>query len=186
MEVRASWANDALKKYERQIARLSVEFPKVIPQEINKVGNRAKTVVIRNLTKQTGLDKRVIIAAVGDPIKAGRGKLSYDMRTRGGNIRLKYLHPVEKGDGVDAKPFGKKVHFSGAFMMGGKVGERKVVELFKGHVMRRTKGRFYTFQRSGVVIPDEMTSGATLKAFHDIADPLLKQRIEKVLNKLAP
>jgi hypothetical protein len=35
-----------------------------------------------------------------------------------------------------------------------------------------------------VVIPTEMTQGATLAAFEKIAGPLLKQRIGKVIGKL--
>ena len=155
-----------------------------MPQEINKVGNRAKTQVIRALTKQTGLDRRVIVAAVGNPSKARPGKLSYDMRTRGGNIRLKYLKPKESDGGVVAKPFGKKTYYPGAFLKGGAVGNRKAVDKFDGHVMVRTKGRLFTYARSGVVIPTEMTQGATLAAFDKVAGPLLEQRVQKVIDKL--
>jgi len=171
-------------KFGRSIDRLNKEFPRVIPQEINKVGNRAKTQVIRALTKQTGLDRRVIVAAVGNPSKARPGKLSYDMRTRGGNIRLKYLKPKESDGGVVAKPFGKKTYYPGAFLKGGAVGNRKTVDAFNGHVMVRTKGRLFTYARSGVVIPTEMTQGATLAAFDKVAGPLLEQRVQKVIDKL--
>jgi hypothetical protein len=184
MTMTAKWSDKTILKFGRQIDRLNKEFPKVIPREINKVGNRAKTQVIRELTKQTGLDRRVIVAAVGDPSQARPGKLTYEMKTRGGNIRLKYLKPKEKGGGVVAKPFGKTTYYPGAFMMGGAPGARKVVPRFKGHVMVRTKGRFYTFARSGVVIPTEMTQGATLAAFEKIARPLLQERVEKVIAKL--
>lgn len=184
MTVKMHWSDKTMLKFGRSIDRLNKEFPKVIPQEINKVGNRAKTVVIRNLTKQTGLSRKVIVAAVGNPNQAKPGKLSYEMKTKGGNIRLKYLNPKESGSGVIAKPFGVKTMYPGAFIMGGAVGGRKVVEKFKGHVMVRTKGRFYTNARSGVFIPVEMTRGATLAAFEKVAGPLLQQRVEKVIAKL--
>lgn len=186
MTMTAQWSDKTLLKFGRSIDRLNKEFPKVIPQEINKVGNRAKTVVIRNLTKQTGLDRRVIVAAVGDPAQARPGKLSYEMKTRGGNIRLKYLHPKESGSGVVAKPFGKTTFYPGAFMKGGAVGNRKVVPRFNGHVMfrNRSSGRHYTFARSGVFIPVEMMRGPTLAAFEKIAVPLLEQRVQKVIAKL--
>jgi len=184
MTIKMHWSDKTMLKFGRSIDRLNKEFPKVIPREINKVGNRAKTQVIRQLTKQTGLDRKVIVAAVGKPNQAKPGKLSYEMRTRGGNIRLKYLKPKETGGGVVAKPFGKATFYPGAFMMGGAVGNRKTVAKFDGHVMRRTKGRLYTFARSGVFIPKEMTSGATLAAFEKIAGPLLQERVEKVIAKL--
>ena len=184
MTVTMRWADQTMIKFGRSIDRLNRQFPKIIPQEVNKVGNRAKTVVIRNLTKQTGLDRKVIVAAVGNPAKARPGKLTYEMKTQGGNIRLKYLKPKESGDGVVAKPFGKKTLYPGAFMMGGAVGNRKVVPKFKGHVMVRTKGRFYTNARSGVFIPVEMTQGATLAAFEKIAGPMLEDRVTKVIAKL--
>lgn len=192
MTIKMHWSDKTMLKFGRSIDRLNREFPKVIPREINKVGNRAKTQVIRQLTKQTGLNRKVIVAAVGKPNQAKPGKLSYEMRTRGGNIRLKYLKPKETGGGVVAKPFGKATFYPGAFMMGGAVGNRKAVAKFDGHVMRRvarTPGvaggsRHYTFARSGVVIPVEMTSGATLAAFEKIAGPLLQERVEKVIAKL--
>lgn len=186
MTMTAKWSDKTILKFGRQIDRLNREFPKVIPREVNKVGDRAKTQVIRALTKQTGLDRKVIVAAVGDPSKARPGKLSYEMKTRGGNIRLKYLKPKESGSGVVAKPFGKAAFYPGAFMMGGAVGARKVVPRFKGHVMfrNRSSGRHYTFARSGVFIPVEMMRGPTLAAFDKIAVPLLEQRVQKVIAKL--
>ncbi|MGV8939799.1 MAG: hypothetical protein ACOH2J_22000 [Allorhizobium sp.] len=181
----AHWADKNFAKFGKAIDRLNREFPKVIPREINKVGARAKTVVIRNLTKQTGLDRRVIVAAVGNALQARPGRLSYEMRTRGGNIRLKYLKPKETAAGVVAKPFGKATLYPGAFLKGGAMGNRKVVAKFDGHAMfRNGTGRHYTFARSGVFIPTEMTTGATLEAFNAIAGPLLHQRVEAVINKL--
>jgi hypothetical protein len=183
--IRARWADDTLAEFGEDLERLRREFPKVVPREINKVGARAKTLVIRNLTKQTGLDRRVIVAAV-DVTMAGGKRLSYGMVTRGGNIRLKYLKPKETQQGVVAKPFGKKTLYPGAFMRGGAFPDRKVVAKFDGHVMfrNRSKGRHYTFARSGVFIPEEMTKGATLAAFERTAGPLLQQRLDAVIRKL--
>ncbi|GAA4178267.1 hypothetical protein [Shinella granuli] len=185
-DITLKWADDALKKFERQIVQLQTQFPKVLPQEINKTGDKAKTVVIRTLTKQTGLDRRVIVAAVGNPSQARPGKLTYDMKTRGGNIRLKYLKPKETEDGVVAKPFGVTTEYPGAFMKGGAFPNRTPVPEWNGHVMRRinSRGTRITFARSGVIIPQEMTAGATAEAFQKVAAPLLQARVEKVIKKL--
>lgn len=182
------WADNHLTKFGTKIDQLKTTFPKVLPRIVNQVGNRAKTQVVRNLTKQTGLPRATIVKAIGNPSAARFGKLSYEMVTRGGNVRLKYLDPKETRKGVSAKPFGKRTLFSGAFMMGGQFPNRKDVDKFEGHVMfrNRSSGRHYSVVRSGVVIPQEMTSGATSAAFERTASPLLQQRVEAALRKLIP
>jgi hypothetical protein len=181
------WADDHLKRFGKDIERLQRDFPKVLPRVVNQVGNRAKTQVIRNLTKQTGLDRRVIVSAVKVTMAGGK-RLSYDMVTRGGNIRLKYLHPKETADGVVAKPFGKSTLYPKSFMMGGAFPDRKTVSKWDGHVFfrNRSSGRHYSFARSGVFIPKEMTTGATKAAFESTAAPLLKERVEAAIRKLLP
>lgn len=187
-QVVARWADDNVRKFGKRIQILNEKFPKVLPRIVNQVGDRAKTQVIRNLTKQTGLKREIIVRAIGDPVRAGGGRLSYDMTTRGGNVRLKYLNPRETEPGVVAKPFGKSTLYPRAFMRGGVFPDRKVVDEFDGHVMfrNRSRGRHYTFARSGVFIPVEMTQGATKAAFIRIAGPLLQERVEKALAKLVP
>jgi len=179
------WADRHLKIFSGRIANLNTQFPKVLPRIINQVGNRAKTQVIRNLTKQTGLKRRVIVSAVGVTLAGGK-RLSYDMVTRGGNIRLKYLNPRETAPGVVARPFGKSTLYPRSFMMGGAFPNRKTVAKWNGHVFFRNRsgGRHYSFARSGVFIPKEMTTGSTKAAFEQIAGPLLRQRVEAVLVKL--
>lgn len=183
----ARWADDNVKKYGKRLDELNRRFPKVIPREINKVGNRAKTQVTRSLTKQTGLPRKTIVKAIEVTMAGGR-RYSYDMVTRGGNIRLKYLNPRETEAGVMARPFGKPTLYPGAFMKGGKFPGRVEVPDFGGHVMfrNRSKGRHYTYARSGVFIPKEMTIGATRAAFERVAAPLLEERINAVLKKLVP
>ncbi|SMD18184.1 hypothetical protein [Rhizobium sp. RU36D] len=190
----ARWADGNLKKYGKRIELLHKQFPKVLPRIVNQVGNRAKTQVIRNLTKQTGLPRETIVKAVGNPTVARPGKLSYEMVTRGGNIRLKYLAARETEAGVVAKPFGKTTLYPGAFMRAGWWPNRVEVEDWNGHAMVRVgrhasvKGgsRHFTFARSGVVIPVEMTSGQTKAAFERIAGPLLRERVDAALAKLVP
>ena len=182
----ARWADDNIRRFGKQIDQLNTRFPKVLPRIINQVGDRSKTQVIRNLTKQTGLDRRVIVSAVGDPTRAHGSKLSYEMRTRGGNIRVKYLKARETEDGVMAKPFGRTTLYPGAFMKGGAFPNRKTVAKFDGHAFYRLnpRGTKITYVRSGVFIPQEMTSGATAAAFKRIAGPLLQERVNAAILKL--
>lgn len=185
MSVSIRWADGNLKAFGRKLERLRTEFPKVLPRIVNQVGDRAKTQVVRALTKQTGLPRKTIVKAVGDPTRAHAGKLSYEMVTAGGDIRLKYLNPRETRPGVTAAPWGRRQLYPGTFMKGGKFPNRHGGK-FDGHVMRRlnTTGTRLTQVRSGMKIPTEMTTGATLAAFERTAAPLLKERVEAVLAKL--
>jgi hypothetical protein len=120
------------------------------------------------------------------PTSVEAGRLSYEMVTRGGNIRLKYLAPRETLPGVVARPWGKRTLFAGTFMRGGRFPARKEVAKFKGHVWRRLGGsrRFIVQARSGMLIPVEMTTGATRAAFEATAAPLLQQRLDALLARL--
>ena len=92
MTVTIKWADATLKKYEREIVQLAAQFPKVIPQEINKVGDRVRSQVVRTLTKQTGLPKKTIQKAVVT-YGATPGKLFFTMKSAGGDIRLRFFKP---------------------------------------------------------------------------------------------
>ncbi|MCR6672188.1 hypothetical protein [Devosia ginsengisoli] len=180
------WADDHLRHYAQLLEQVNRETPVVLPRIVNQVGNRAKTIVIRTLTAQTGLPRKTIVAAVGNPATArANGRLSYEMTTRGGFIRLKYLRPRETRPGVVARPFGQAKLFPGAFMRGGRFPKRVGVPAFGGHVMQRLDraGRHLTQVRSLVRIPHEMTVGATRQAFERTAAPLLRQRVEAMLIK---
>jgi hypothetical protein len=193
--IEVKWADANLHRFAKQIDELKTKFPMVLPRIINQVGRRSRTQVIRALTKQTGLNRKVIVSAVNNGLKEAVENrahriYSYEMVTRGGNIRLKYLKPRETLAGVVAKPFGQATLYPGAFMRGGKFPDRKSVPSFNGHVMFRNRagsfgrGRHYTFARSGVFIPIEMGQGATRDAFLRTAGPLLKQRVEAAIAKL--
>lgn len=187
MSVVVTWADiRGLKRFNKGIDALNKQFPKVVPRIMNQVGDRSKTRVVRALTKQTGLQRDVVKRAV-DSSRAYPGKLIYDLRTKGGNIRLKYLKPRETPAGVVAYPFGKKTLYPGTFMSGGIFPDRKEVEKWKGHVKYRVdrKGRMLGYARSGVFIPVEMIQGASEAAFQAEVNTTLPKRIDQVLRKLS-
>lgn len=186
MKITARWADNTLKQFGDDLDRLNREFPSVLPRIVNQVGDRTKTQVVRALTKQTGLQRATIVKAVGNPARAHAGKLSYEMTTRGGDIRLKYLKPRETRAGVTAMPWGRRQLFESTFMKGGLFPSRVEVPSFGGHVFRRlnTSGTKITYARSGMSIPGEMTIGATQAAFDRIALPLLEQRVDAAIRKL--
>lgn len=186
--ITASWTDRNLDRFTAGVVALHSKLPNVLPRIINQVGDRTKTQVTRALTKQTGLPRRTIVKAIGRPTRAHAGSLSYTMATEGGDIRLTYLAPRETRKGVSAAPWGKRKVFADTFMRGGRFPNRVAAPRLGGHVWRRldTAGRQITQARSGVVIPAEMTSGATAAAFEAIAAPLLKQRVEAAIAKLMP
>jgi len=182
-----TWADiRGLQQFEKGVRWLNENFPKVLPRIMNQVGDRARTRVVRALTTQTGLKRDVIRRAVDNSKRAFSGQLVYDLRSRGGNVRLKYLNPKETEAGVTATPFGKKTLYPGTFMKGGVFPHRKMVARFDGHVFYRLNrsGSRITFARSGVFIPKEMIMGATKQAFEGEVQTTLPQRIDQVLRKL--
>ncbi|CDZ43083.1 Hypothetical protein NGAL_HAMBI1146_58560 [Neorhizobium galegae bv. officinalis] len=186
MKLMVTWDDiRGLKRMDRQIRDLNEKFPRALPRLMNQVGDRARTKVVRALTSQTGLDRQVIRRAV-DTQRAFTGKLAYDMRTKGGNIRLKYLKPAETAQGVVARPFGQKTLYPGSFMRGGVFPDRKPVSAFGGHVFHRLNrsGSRITHSRSGVVIPAEMVRGITAEAFQTEVRTTLPARVEALAAKL--
>lgn len=185
MTISIKWADATLEKYQKEIVQLAAQFPKVIPQEINKVGDRVRTQVVRTLTKQTGLPKKTIQKAVVT-YGASPGKYLYTLKSEGGDIRLRFFKPRETRKGVVAKPWGRPTTYPGAFMKGGKFPKRVESAYLTPDVWRRLNksGTRITQQKSGVRIPVEMITGATAEAFDKMAGPLLEQRITKVIGKL--
>lgn len=179
------WADAQVVAFAAKLRELNMHLPNVLPRIVNQVGNRAKTQVIRSLTKQTGLPRSTIVRALGKPRRAHAGRLVYEMQTAGGNIRLKYVKPRETRAGATAAPWNKRQLFPRTFILGGTFPNRHGF-VKGGHVMRRLdgRGRKLAFARSGMFIPTEMVTGATAEAFERIAGPLLQQRVEAVITKV--
>ncbi len=186
MRLVVTWADvRGFNRFHDQVRQIESQFPKAIPRLMNQVGRRAKTKVIRSLTKQTGLSREVIVRAVKEKA-AFTGDLHYDLRTRGGNVRLKYLRPQETTEGVVAYPFSQRTLYPRTFMRGGEFPDRKVVPEFDGHVMfrNRSSGRHYTFARSGVYIPEQMVEGMALEAWQSEVRTTLPARLDALIAKL--
>lgn len=156
---------------------------------LNRTGDMARTQVIRSLTEQTGLKRKVIVRALKVKRAAQKGSMSdlaYEMTTRGGDISLKHFAPRETRRGVTARPFGQRKVFAGAFMKAGRFPDRVVVPRFAGHVFEREgKERTPIFKlKSGVIIPAEMVKGATAAAFRRSVAENLPRRVEHELGRI--
>ena len=177
---------DGLRRFENGIKVLGKDGRKVMQRALARSGDMARTRVYRALTAQTGLKRKVIVRA----IKVKRPSwtdLAYEMRASGADIALKYFDPRETRAGVSARPFGKRMVFPSTFMKGGRFPDRKGM-VFNGHVVKRVGGgRFpIEIQKSGVVIPNEMVTGATADAFQRTVRENLPRRVEHELGRLLP
>jgi hypothetical protein len=161
-----------------QIAAAGKRAPVAIARALNHTGAKARTAMIRSLTAQTGLKRKTIVKALKTRKAAQRGDLSYTIWSRGGDISLKYFSPREARGGVSAKPFGKRTSFPMAFLKGGRKPNRVPLNM-GGHVFRRTSASRTPIELvdSGVVIPQEMVTGATEAAFYDVAQSELANRL---------
>lgn len=179
--------NDIIAKANR-LAQMDDRL--ILKRAINHTGDKAKTAVIKSLTQQTGLKRKIIVKALkvrratgGSEQFVGRrgdARLSYTLSTRGGDISLKYFDAKETSTGVSAAPGGKRITFAGAFIRGGKPGHRVWVKKLGGHVFKR-EGRHrlkIIKQVSDINIPDQMVQGATKAAFESIVNRDLAVRIE--------
>jgi hypothetical protein len=175
-----------LNRFDNGIKALGKDGRKVMQRALARSGDMARTQVYRALTKQTGLKRKVIVKAIKVK-RPGWDDLAYEMKASGGDISLKYFDPRETRAGVSARPFGKRQIFPSTFMKGGRFPNRSGV-LFGGHVMKRTgSGKLpIELQKSGVIIPNEMVSGATADAFQTVVRQSLPRRIKHELGRLLP
>lgn len=191
IELRVSM-DDVLARYANQLAVLGEKRMKqALQRGLAHTGNKARTQVVRALTRQTGLKRGVIVRAVRFR-KPSHNDLSYVMETRGGDISLKYFSPRETARGVSAAPRGKRQVFPGTFMKAGWWPGRVVKPSWNGQVFRRTGGTTETgmdeFEKmkSGVFIPEEMVRGATLAAWRQVAERDLIDRIGHEIGRMLP
>lgn len=164
--------------------------PGVIARAINRAGDQATTAMVRTLTTQTGLKRKVIVTALRKTKASGKGDLAYTIASRGGDIRLKYFSPRETRRGVSANPRGKRQLFAGSFLRAGRFPNRKTItnRLTGGQVYERQGGGKWPVKtvRSGVIIPAEMVQGATEAAFYEVTRRVLPARLEHELYRILP
>jgi len=152
---------------------------------------KARTQVVRALTKQTGLRRDVLDRAVKDITPSGNG-LTFTLLTRGGNISLKHFKARETRQGVSAAPWNKRGMWPGTFMRAGWWPNRVDKPKWNGQVFRRTGSTTTTgmdrFEkvRSGLFIPTEMVKGETAAAWETVIKTALFPRVEHEISRLLP
>ncbi len=140
----------------------------LLSRALNTVGEEIRSNTVQAETAQTGLPADTIDRAQ-QTINASPAALTFTIKAKGGDVRLKYFGPKETAGGVTAKPWNAARMYRGAFMTSGRLGSRKLVSKLNGHVFRNVQGGKWhgriAVARSGLYIPDEMLVGQTAAAF---------------------
>jgi hypothetical protein len=185
MDLRITWRDaHGINRFHNIAKSLGTRMPVIGMRVVNFTGDRARTQVRRELPKQTGLKRKVIVKAVR-VTRASTGRLAYVMDAKGGDIALKHFGPRETRAGVSAAPFGKRQVFAGTFTMGGRFPNRVPLGM-GGHVFKREGASRFPIekQKSGVIIPAEMVKGATAQAFERTVTTVMPRRIQHELARL--
>lgn len=160
------------------------DMPAAVARALNRTGDSARVQMTRELTAQTGLKRKVIVAALKSPKRAAAGSLFYAIGSHGGDIRLKYLGAKETSSGVSAAPWGERKVYPHTFMKGGLFPNRHGGPFGdKGHVYVRAYGGRFPLRvaKSGLFIPKEMVKGRTEEAFFAAVNTVLPGRLEHEL-----
>lgn len=165
--------------------------PLALVRAVNHTGDKARTQMRRVLVKQTGLTMKTIRKAVTS--KQAWDGSPYEIKSRGGNIRLKYFKARETRKGVTAAPWGKRQIYPHTFIKGGLFTDAKQRRAWHplltalgrkplnmgGHVFIRLGKRKLPIEavKSGLFIPTEMVSGSSEAAFNATVERELPARI---------
>src|SRR5258708_24105219 len=84
---------------ENRLVDLGKAMPKVAMRALNRTGAKAVTLMVRTLTAQTGLPRKTIKRAVKSS-RASLQNIAFALKTRGGNISLRYFKARETRAGV--------------------------------------------------------------------------------------
>jgi hypothetical protein len=180
-------ASLSIEQIER-LVDLRRAMPKVAARALNRTGAKAATMMVRTLTAQTGLARKTIKRAVKS-YRASERNLAFALKTRGGNISLRYFKARETRAGVSAAPLGHRIVVPGTFMKAGRFPNRVRFDSrgrgkgMDGNVfIRKGKGRLpIEGGRSGVYIPTEMLQGRSLASFDALVAADLPVQIERAL-----
>ena len=158
--------------------------PLAIRRALKHTGDRTTTAVKKALVPQTGLKPRVIHNAVKGSMSGGA--LAYEIRSKGGDISLKYFSPKETRAGVKHTSKRQPSPLAGSFTRGGKFPRRVPLPALNGHVFKRAgAGRLpIVKQKSGVIIPAEMVRDASRAAFFSTVQSRLPDRLAHELYRI--
>jgi hypothetical protein len=161
-----------------RFAKAKAKMPAALAHAVSSVGPIAMGAMKRELPAQTGLQRKTIDKA----LKGTTRGATYVIRSKGGNIRLKYFRAHETADGVSAAPWNDRQVFPGTFIMAGWWPNR-TKPVARGQVLRRKgKSKYPTeLVRSGLYIAEEMVTGPSAAAFYNTVAIMLPSIVEGVI-----
>lgn len=202
MHIIVNFKDRILSEYANRLEQMAGSGTGNLAQALNEGGAAVREQTVAAETAQTGLPGDTLERAQQE-IPATAGSLTYTIRSKGGNVRLKYFSPSEGAGGVTAYPWGSAHFYPSAFATSGRPGARFAVGKLNGQVYRRVnlgdRGWKRTEpwrkkphespiqqERSGLFIPTEMTRGQTASAFKSGSATVLANVIVKRLGALLP
>ncbi|KEP69620.1 hypothetical protein DL1_03240 [Thioclava dalianensis] len=175
-----------LRQFENMLGALGAEAPKAVNRAINRTGDMAKTQVVKELARQTGLPQKLIRRSV-KVTRSSWTHLEYQLHSAGGDVSLKYFKKRETDEGVRAYLGDQRGWdwFAESFFRAGRWPRpRQQISWSHGHVFVRVGGRTDLEKvTSGVFIPIEMVEGATAKAFEDSVTNNLPRRLDHEISR---
>jgi hypothetical protein len=173
----------SLAKVRNMLHAAGKQAPLAMIRAVNHTGDKARTQMRRVLVTQTGLSMKTIRKAVKSKRAFNGG--AYEIKSRGGDIRLQFFKARETRKGVSAAPWNQWQVYAGTFMRGGHFPNRSGM-VAGGAVVRRVgKGRYpLRGEKSGLFIPTEMVSGSSQAAFFATVERDLPNRIAHELYRV--
>ncbi|MFK8251963.1 hypothetical protein [Ancylobacter terrae] len=172
------------------VGRLAVRVEgadaKLLAQTLNRFMAPTVTTVRRELATYTGAGYGRVSQVV-TPRKASATVLTFQVDAKDGWMSLKEFKPREVRSGTSASPWAKRRLFTGAFMMGGRIGNRVPIPSLGGHVfVRAGKGRLPLHKLFGPNLAREMVrhDGAPLIAWQQDIGTLGPRIMREVKRRL--
>jgi hypothetical protein len=141
-----------------------------VAKAIDEVGNKTKTVVIRQTAAQAGVKYGKAKGVINARQAMGAGGGQYEIIARDVTLSLKEFGPKRTGKGVSAAPWKKRRVFPHTFFGPG------------GHVyVREGRSRLPIKKLWGPNIPKEMVKDEAEATFYRVSGELLGPAVEKWL-----
>lgn len=142
---------------------------------LNSEGAKLRTIIRRNLRRQTGA-KASVISAKTKSIRSTFANLEYKIEATGRHMTLSHFGPAQFRYGVRARPWGRSQKFPGTF----------IVSSLSGNVFKRDgSSRLPISVLYGPSIPKEMLQDETRAAFEQ-QQPAILREAQRQIERLMP
>jgi hypothetical protein len=155
--------------------------PVILKAAVKHTGDKATSAMRSALVGQTGLKRKTLVKAVkGRSVGTG-----YEIKSHGGNLRLKFFNARETSKGVTAAPWNSRRLYPGTFIKSGWWPNRRG-PVAGGQVLQRAGAGKYPIHgvKSGLFIAGERVKGNSEVAFHPTLETDLAPRVAHELARI--